>query len=192
MIKIKDIDSYINKFSKEDRQVFSQFRKVIHGVSKFEETVAYNMPAFKYKEKIVACVAINKNHVGLYPYSGNIIKLFPDDLKRYKTSVGAVQFPKDQKFSKTLISKIIKARMKEIDSNLTKSKPLNIHKVYHKDGSLWAKGNMEGKNMEGYWQWFRKDGTKMRTGYFKTNKQIGDWKTYDKLEKLVKITNFDK
>ncbi len=41
------------------------------------------------------------------------------------------------------------------------------HTVRHKNGSIWAKGKMNNETPEGYWQWFRKDGSKMRSGYFK-------------------------
>ena len=66
------------------------------------------------------------------------------------------------------------------------------HIQYHKDGSIWAKGDMEDSACEGYWEWFRKDGTKMRSGYFKNDKQTGEWITYDKKGKEFKVTNFDK
>ncbi len=64
------------------------------------------------------------------------------------------------------------------------------HIEYHKDGSIWAKGNMIDDECDGYWEWFRKDGTKMRSGYFKMGKQIGKWTTYDKSGKEYKITDF--
>lgn len=48
------------------------------------------------------------------------------------------------------------------------------HIHYHKDGSIWAKGILLNEMMEGYWEWFRKDGSKMRSGYFKKGKQIGE------------------
>jgi antitoxin component YwqK of YwqJK toxin-antitoxin module len=35
--------------------------------------------------------------------------------------------------------------------------------------------------LTGYWEWFRKDGTRMRTGYFENGKQLGDWMTYDEV-----------
>ena len=35
---------------------------------------------------------------------------------------------------------------------------------------------------EGYWEWFRKDGTKMRSDYFKKGKQTGKWNTFDARE----------
>ena len=59
---------------------------------------------------------------------------------------------------------------------------------YHKDGSIWAKGNKVNGDMEGYWEWFRKDGTKMRSGTLKKNKQVGEWITYDKKGQVYKRT----
>ena len=60
---------------------------------------------------------------------------------------------------------------------------------YHKDGTVWAKGTKVGDTMTGYWEWFRKDGTKMRSGYFGENgEQIGRWTTYDKKGDVCKVT----
>ncbi len=64
----------------------------------------------------------------------------------------------------------------------------NQNIVYHKDGGVWAKGEMINGKCEGYWEWFRKDGTKMRSGHFKKGKQIGEWITYDKTGKIHKVT----
>ena len=65
-----------------------------------------------------------------------------------------------------------------------------IHR--HKNGSLWGKGSLIGEAMHGYWEWFRKDGTLMRSGNFDHGKQTGQWITYDKHGKVVKKTSFDK
>jgi antitoxin component YwqK of YwqJK toxin-antitoxin module len=62
------------------------------------------------------------------------------------------------------------------------------HIVYHADGSVWARGQMAGGVMTGYWEWFRKDGTKMRSGYFENGRQVGNWTTYDGKGKPFKIT----
>lgn len=65
------------------------------------------------------------------------------------------------------------------------------HIVYHRDGSIWAKGEMDGEVLEGYWEWFRKNGTKMRSGHFRKGKQVGEWVTYDIHGKPKKTTSFD-
>lgn len=59
---------------------------------------------------------------------------------------------------------------------------------YHADGSIWAKGAKLGGQLEGYFEWFRKDGSRMRSGYFSKGKQVGEWTTYDKNGRVVKVT----
>jgi len=58
----------------------------------------------------------------------------------------------------------------------------------HKDGSIRAKGHTIDGVLTGYWEWFRKDGTKMRSGYFENSKQVGDWTTYDATGRVFKVT----
>jgi len=62
--------------------------------------------------------------------------------------------------------------------------------VYHRDGSIWAKGQKAGDVCAGYWEWFRKDGTKMRSGHFENGEQTGEWITYDQKGRAHKVTNF--
>lgn len=44
--------------------------------------------------------------------------------------------------------------------------------------------------MHGYWEFYRKDGSLMRSGTFERDKQVGIWKTFDRDGNLVKETNF--
>jgi antitoxin component YwqK of YwqJK toxin-antitoxin module len=62
------------------------------------------------------------------------------------------------------------------------------HLHYHKDGSLWARGQTICDVPTGYWEWFRKDGTKLRSGHFENGKQVGEWATYDKSGQVYKVT----
>ena len=62
------------------------------------------------------------------------------------------------------------------------------HIIHHRDGSVWAKGSMSGKTMVGYWEWFRQDGSKLRSGHFENGKQTGKWTTYDRQGKVYKVT----
>ena len=62
------------------------------------------------------------------------------------------------------------------------------HIEYHKDGSVWAKGKTANGIPTGYWEWFRKEGTKMRSGHFEKGEQMGEWITYDRQGKVYKVT----
>lgn len=59
---------------------------------------------------------------------------------------------------------------------------------HHKDGSIWANGQTIDDIPTGYWEWFRKGGTRMRSGYFKGGKQVGEWTTYDRDGHVYKVT----
>jgi antitoxin component YwqK of YwqJK toxin-antitoxin module len=62
------------------------------------------------------------------------------------------------------------------------------HTEYHKDGSLWARGQMIDGVPVGYWEWFRREGTRMRSGTFEHGEQVGEWTTYDKNGDIYKVT----
>lgn len=69
---------------------------------------------------------------------------------------------------------------KRIDGNTIK---------YHANGkSIWSKGKIRAGKPEGYWEWFRIDGTLKRSGHFRKGLQTGTWITYDKNGKPYKIT----
>jgi len=70
-------------------------------------------------------------------------------------------------------------------SRRSKPKP---HIERHKDGSVWAKGQTLDAVPTGYWEWFRKDGTRMRSGSFEDGRQVGMWITYDRKGKAHKVT----
>lgn len=59
---------------------------------------------------------------------------------------------------------------------------------YHKDGSIWAIGQTINGIPTGYWEWFRKDGSKLRSGWFEKGEQNGEWTTYDKKGNVFKVT----
>jgi antitoxin component YwqK of YwqJK toxin-antitoxin module len=62
------------------------------------------------------------------------------------------------------------------------------HIQYHQDGSIWAVGQTADGVATGYWEWFRKDGTKLRSGTFENGEQTGEWTTYDRNGNVFKIT----
>ena len=63
------------------------------------------------------------------------------------------------------------------------------HVQRHRDGSLWARGQTLDDVPTGYWEWFRKNGTKLRSGYFEAGEPVGEWITYDHSGKVYKVTS---
>ena len=54
--------------------------------------------------------------------------------------------------------------------------------------TIWSKGKVVNGHPEGYWEWYRVDGTLKRSGYFEIGEPIGEWNTYDENGVLYKTT----
>lgn len=48
---------------------------------------------------------------------------------------------------------------------------------------------MINRKAEGYWEWYRQDGTLKRSGYFKNGEAVGEWITYGTKGKVYKTTH---
>ena len=63
-----------------------------------------------------------------------------------------------------------------------------LHVERHRDGSLRARGPVVDGRPDGYWEWFRLDGTRLRSGHFAGGRQVGEWTTYDRSGARYKVT----
>ena len=86
--------------------------RILEIIPAAEEVVSYGMPAFELDGVVVAGLKSHKSHVGYYPFSGSILKLFPDELAKYKQTLSALHVPVDKPLPKGLLKKLIKARIK--------------------------------------------------------------------------------
>ncbi|HNI89504.1 MAG TPA: DUF1801 domain-containing protein, partial [Leptospiraceae bacterium] len=65
--KIKDFKNYTKTLPSSTIKVLEEIRKIVKAqVPKAEETISYQMPAFKLK-KVFFYYAGFKNHIGIYP-----------------------------------------------------------------------------------------------------------------------------
>ena len=60
---------------------------------------------------------------------------------------------------------------------------------YHANGvTRWSKGKLVDGLPDGYWEWYRIDGTIKRSGHFVLGEVVGEWITYDSQGKVYKVT----
>lgn len=112
MQKFLTIDEYISAQPEDKKKVLEQFRSIIKKAApNTTEVISYNMPAFK-QNSVLVYFAAGKDHYGFYP-TPEPIDVFKNELKSYKTSKGAIQFPSDKPLPAKLISDIVKFRLKE-------------------------------------------------------------------------------
>jgi uncharacterized protein YdhG (YjbR/CyaY superfamily) len=75
------------------------------------EKISYRIPTFYLNGNLVHFAAF-KHHIGFYPTS-NGVSAFQDELSKYKTSKGAIQFPLDKPLPLELVKKIVGFRVTE-------------------------------------------------------------------------------
>jgi antitoxin component YwqK of YwqJK toxin-antitoxin module len=63
-----------------------------------------------------------------------------------------------------------------------------LHVERHRDGSVRARGPVADGQPDGYWEWFRLDGTRLRSGHFDRGRDVGEWTTYDRAGAVYKVT----
>ena len=106
-IKFSTIDEYHASFPTDVQKILQQLRLTIRQVApQAIEAISYNIPTFK---KLVSYAAYKK-HIGFYPGASGLL-VFKDEVSKYKTSKGTIQFPIDKPLPTALIRKIVKFRM---------------------------------------------------------------------------------
>ncbi len=113
MIEFKNIDEYIANFPEDIQQKLQEIRKLIKDTApNAVENVSYAMPTFKLKKNIVHFAAYT-NHIGFYPGPSGI-EAFKAELKDYKFSKAAIQFPHSKTIPFELIKRITEFRVREL------------------------------------------------------------------------------
>ncbi len=108
----KTIDYYIAGFSDDLQEILQKIRMTIREAAPdAEETISYQMPAFKLKGILVYFAAFKK-HIGLFPPVIGDEKLM-SEASVYAGPKGNLRFPLDQPIPYALISEIVKVRVKE-------------------------------------------------------------------------------
>jgi uncharacterized protein YdhG (YjbR/CyaY superfamily) len=112
----KTADEYIASAPKEQRAALTKLRKTIKAAApNATELISYGMVGYKQEAKRVAYFASWKAHIALYGTSNAFIKAHPAELKPYVQSKGTLQFPADKPLPYGLVTKIVKARIAEIE-----------------------------------------------------------------------------
>lgn len=110
--KFKTVEEYIAAFPKEIQELLESMRSIIKAAAPMaEEMISYNMPAFQL-DKMLVYYAAWHSHIGFYPTASGIEE-FKEDLSKYENSKGAIKFPIDKPLPASLITKIVKFRVKE-------------------------------------------------------------------------------
>ena len=120
----QEIDQYIAAFPTDVQKILRQLRALIKKTApEAEEVISYKMPAYQLHGMLVYFAGY-PHHIGFYPTPSGI-EAFKKEISKYTFAKGSVQFPIDQPLPVSLITKIIKFRVKE---NLERAKLKSVKK----------------------------------------------------------------
>jgi uncharacterized protein YdhG (YjbR/CyaY superfamily) len=110
--KFTSVEEYHSGFPKATMDMLKELRRTIQAAApEAEEIISYNMPAYKLKGMLVYYAGYSK-HIGFYPGASGI-EHFKKEIAGYKWAKGSVQFPLEEPLPLTLVTKIVKFRVKE-------------------------------------------------------------------------------
>jgi uncharacterized protein YdhG (YjbR/CyaY superfamily) len=106
------ITEYINAAPKEARKKLREMRACIRASAPgAKEGLKWGMPAFSYR-RILVTFAVHKHHIGFYPTPA-AVSAFENELSKFTTAKGSIQFPLEKPLPLALIRKITAFRVRQ-------------------------------------------------------------------------------
>lgn len=112
----RNVAEYLAGVPEPARSTLKKVRAMIRSAAPAEATecISYGMPAFKHKGVLVWFAAFS-NHCSLFPTAA-VVEAFKGDLTGFPTSKGTIQFPTDKALPGTLVKRLVRARIAQIES----------------------------------------------------------------------------
>jgi uncharacterized protein YdhG (YjbR/CyaY superfamily) len=112
---VTPIDDYLKNVEPGKRKELQRIRVLAKEiVPSAEEVISYGMPTLKFAGKPFLGFDAHANHIGIYPYSAQVIATLKDQLHAYGLTKGAIRVPLDKPMPKAILSKVIKCRLQAI------------------------------------------------------------------------------
>ena len=117
MDKPKSVEEYLTALPDDVRATLEKVRQSIKAAAPTAtEKIGYGMPGFAYEGRYLVYYAAFKNHCSFFPASNGVMEEFAEELDGYDVAKGTIRFPIGKPLPATLIKKLVKARIKEIDT----------------------------------------------------------------------------
>lgn len=111
-----DVDAVLAVLPKATREALEALRETIRAAAPAAvESINYGVPAFKYRGRPFVSFGAGKAHCSFYVQSPAVMDAHADDLDGYDTSKGTIRFRADAPLPAALVTKLVRARMAEIE-----------------------------------------------------------------------------
>ena len=110
-------DDYLAALPAPQRTALERLRAVIErACPDAVPAVSYDIPAFRYRGRVIAGFAAATRHVALYPFSGEAVERHAEDLRAFDASKGTIRFTPDRPLPDELVERIVRWRMARVDA----------------------------------------------------------------------------
>ena len=110
------VAEYLAAAPTDKRVALTKLRKTITAAAPGAiEGIGYGIAGYKYKGKPLLYFGYAKAHCALYGGIGSVIDAHAAELRTYDVSKGTIRFTTDKPLPDRLVTKLVKARMGEID-----------------------------------------------------------------------------
>ena len=122
--KATPIDDYLRTVPEDRRIALEDLRaKIRTVVPEAEECISYRMPAFRVHGAVVAGFHATKDGCSYYPFSGSTLATVARFVRAYHKTKSALHFSPDNPLPMTLVRRLIKARIAEIEERAEVKRP---------------------------------------------------------------------
>ncbi len=109
----RDVDDYLSRLPEDSRGALENLRDTIKSiVPDAVEVISYQIPTFKYQDRMLVSFAAFAEHCSFFPGAAPIAA-HQSDLKSYQTSKGTIRFPASKPLPARLVRKLVKTRIAE-------------------------------------------------------------------------------
>lgn len=149
-----------------------------------EEVLAWGMPSFRVDGDLVLSFSGFSDHNSLFP-GPEAVAATAKKYPRLVARKGTVHIPRDTAPPATLLRFVVRTRIAEINESYPKAS--GVSKALYDNGFLKYRGRVKDGDMHGEWVFFRRDGSRLRSGRFARGEQVGPWTTYDRSGEVHRV-----
>lgn len=183
-----EVKEHLAAFPPRQRKALESIQAVLRALLPgADEVIAWGMPTYRIDGEIVLSFSGFSDHNSLFPGSG-VVEAMRPVLPDYPMTKGTIHLPRDSAPPRSVLRDVVRARIQEINAAYPKAS--GVTKEFYDNGVLRHRGRMKGGEMHGAWEFFRRDGSPLRSGRFAQGVQVGTWTTYDRSGKPHRVTDF--
>ena len=109
------VDDYLQTRPAAGLAYFGEVRRVVHElIENVTETIAYDLPTFRRRDKALLHLGVWSKHLALYPVPTDVPEQLTRRIDIYRTGKGTLQFRYSDPLPLDLIADIIKAREEQL------------------------------------------------------------------------------